>query len=140
MRRLIALSLVAGLLGAAGCETKSGTAPSTNPNKPGDTRKLTIAVSGDHTITQGATDDVMINVTRSNHQDPVTIEVKDLPKGVSLDSQDLTVPADKNSITIRLKAAPDAMPVTDHVFHIVGKAKDLTSEVLNVKLTVKAKS
>ena len=140
MRRLIALTLAVGLLGAFGCETKSGTAPSTNPNKPGDTRKITIAVSGDHTITQGTTDDIMVNVTRSNHQDPVTLEVTDLPAGVTLDSKDLTIPADKNSITVRLKAAPDAKPVTDHVFHMVGKAKDLTSEVLNIKLTVKAKS
>lgn len=139
MKRLMFTAVALGLIGVFGCETKSGTAPSTNPNKPGETRKLTLTVSGDHTITQGETDDVMIAVNRSNHKDDVTVEVKDLPTGVTLDSKDVTVPGDKNSITIRLKADANATPVENHVFHIVGKAKDLTSEVLNVKLTVKAK-
>jgi hypothetical protein len=139
MRQLIALTLAAGLIGAVGCESKSGTAPSTNPNKPDETRKLTVTVSGDHTITQGETDDVMVAVTRSHHKDDVTLEVSDLPTGVTLDSKDMTVPGDKSSVTIRLKADATAPPVSNHVFHIVGKAKDLTSEVLNVKLTVKAK-
>jgi hypothetical protein len=128
-----------GLIGTLGCEIKSGTAPSTNPNKPEETRKLTLAVSGDHTITQSETDDVMVAVTRSHHKDDVSLEVSDLPTGITLDSKDVTIPGDKNSITLRLKADANATPVKDHVFHMVGKAKDLTSEVLDVKLTVKAK-
>lgn len=139
MRRLIALTLAVGLVGVIGCEVKSGTAPSTDPNKPGETRKITIAVSGDHTVTQGETDDVLVTINRSNHKDEVTLEVSDLPQGVTLESKDVTIPADKSSVTLRLKADAAAPPVENHVFHIVGKAKDLTSEVLNVKLTVKAK-
>jgi len=140
MKRLMLSAIALGLISVLGCEVKSGTAPSTNPNKPEETRKLTLAVSGDHTITQGATDDVMVAITRSHHKDDVTLEVKDLPSGVILDSKDVTIPGDKNSATLRLKADANATPVKDHVFHIVGKAKDLTSEVLDVKLTVKAKS
>ena len=80
-----------------------------------------------------------INVNRDHFKDVVTLEVTDLPKGVSLESGDLSIPADQNNITLTLKAAADASTVTDHVFHIRGKAKDITSDPLNIKLTVKAK-
>ena len=96
-------------------------------------------MSGDHTITQGETDDVMVAVTRSHNKDDVTLEVSDLPQGVAVDTKDLTVPGDKSTFTLRLKADPAAPPVQNHEFHIVGKAKDIKSDVLNVKLTVKAK-
>jgi hypothetical protein len=140
MKRLLMLTLAVGLAGMLGCEQKSGTAPSTNPDKPGEVRKITLTASEDHTITQGQTDDVMVTVTRSHHQDPVTLEVSDLPTGVTVDSKDLTVPGDKHTLTLRLKADPTAPPVKDHVFHIVGKAADMKSDALNMKLTVKAKS
>ena len=139
MKRLMAVAVMVCLAGLLGCEQKSGTAPSTDPNKPDAVRKITVTVSGDHTITQGETDDVLVNVTRSNHKEPVTLEVSDLPTGVTLDSTDLTVPGDKNTITLRLKADPTAPAVKDHVFHIVGKAADIKSDTLNVKLTVKEK-
>jgi hypothetical protein len=139
MRKLIGMTLALGIIGVLGCEQKSGTAPSTNPNKPNETRSITVTTSGDHTITQGGTADVEIAVTRSNNKDEVTLSVADLPSGVTLDSKDLTVPGDKNTITIRLKAEPNALPVDNHEFHLVGKSKDITSDKLNVKLTVKAK-
>jgi hypothetical protein len=139
MRRLISFALCFALVGAIGCEMKSGTAPSTDPNKPDATRKLTLTVAKDHTITQGATDNVMVNVNRDNFKDVVTLEVTNLPKGVTLESRDMTIPADQNSITLTLKADADAPTVTDHQFQIVGKSKDIKSEPANIKLTVKAK-
>src|SRR3954464_13372347 len=60
MKRLLALTLAASLAGLIGCESKRGTAPSTNPNKPNETRSIRVTVSSDHTITQGETDDVMV--------------------------------------------------------------------------------
>jgi hypothetical protein len=136
--------LVTGALGflfiaATGCEQKSGTAPSTNPNNPNETRKITLTTSGSHSITEDGTTDMTVVVTRSHDKDDVTLSVTDLPKGVTLDSKDVTVPGDKNSVTLRLKADPTAPPVENHEFHIEGHAKDLKSEPLNVKLTVKAK-
>jgi hypothetical protein len=83
---------------------------------------------------------VSVLVNRSHNKDDVTLDVNDLPKGVTLDSKDVIVPGDKNTITLRLKADPTAPPVENHEFHIVGHAKDIRSEPLNVKLTVKAKS
>src|SRR5262245_12388220 len=139
MKRLITLTLAVGLAGLMGCEQKSGTAPSTDPNKPDAVRKITLTVSGDHTITQGVTDDILVNVMRSNHKEPVTLEVSDLPTGVTLDSKDLTIPVDKTTTTLRLRADASARPVKDHVFHMVGKAADIKSDSLNMKLTVKEK-
>jgi hypothetical protein len=139
MRKLIALSIVSALIGVAGCEMKSGTAPSTDPNNPNATRKLTATASSDHTITQGETDKVTVTVNRSNFKDDVTVEVSDLPEGVTLESRDMNIPADQNTITLTLKAAADATTTTDHLFQIVAKSKDIKSEPLNVKLTVKAK-
>jgi len=138
MKKLFAV-LTLGLAGVLGCENKSGTAPSTNPSQPNAVRKLTIMASGDHTITQNETDDVILTVNRDNFKEDITIEVMDLPKGVTLDSKDMTIPADQNKITIRLKADADAPPTKDHTFHIVGKSKDIKSDAMNVKLTVKAK-
>lgn len=138
MKKLLGMVMVFGLASVLGCETKSGTAPSTDPNKPKDVQKLTLTSSGDHTITQGETDDVMVNINRDNFKEPVTFDVKDLPRGVTLDSKDLTAPADKGTFTLRLKAAVDAPPTKDAVFHITGKSGDVKAE-LTVKLTVKAK-
>jgi hypothetical protein len=136
MKKLIAFALAIGLAGVFGCETKSGTAPSTNPNKP---RKISITAMDSHSITQDKTVEFMVDVTRTENNEPVTINVSDLPKGVTLETKDLTVPPDKSRITLTLKAEPDAPPVTDHVFHISGKAADITTEPKAIKLTVKAK-
>jgi hypothetical protein len=108
MKKLLSLMMAFGLVVAVGCEQKSGTAPSTDPNKPGATRKLTLTVSGDHTITQGETDKVMVNVNRDNFKEPVTLEVSNLPKGVTLESGSLEIPADQNNVTLVLKADPTA--------------------------------
>jgi hypothetical protein len=136
MKRLVAIILTVGLIGAIGCEQKSGTAPGTNPNKPD---KLTITVKDAHTVAQGDTDDVLVNVNRDNFKEPVTLEVSDLPAGVVVETKDLTIPADKSNLTIRLKAEPTAPPVKDHVFHIVGKSGAVKTDATNVKLTVTEK-
>lgn len=138
MKMLYTAALSVGILLPIGCEKASSTAPSTS-GRANDTRKLSVTVSGDHTITQDKTDDVMVMVNRDNFKDDVKLEVKDLPAGVSLVSTDLTIPGDKNTHTLTLKATADAATVKDHVFHIVAKAKDLPDVTVNVKLTVKAK-
>src|SRR5262245_40676618 len=66
MKRFLILTTAFALIVGTGCEMKSGTAPSTDPNKPSATRKLTVTASGDHTITQGESDKVMVNVMRDN--------------------------------------------------------------------------
>jgi hypothetical protein len=135
MKRLIAIAMAFALVGAVGCEQKSGTAPGTNPDKP---NKLTLRLAPSQTITQDKTDDMAINISRSQFNDPVTIEVKDLPKGVEVLTKDLTIQADKTMLTIHLKAAPDAPPVTDHPIKVIAKGGGAEADA-SVKLTVKAK-
>lgn len=137
MKRLIVAVLAFGLIGAVGCEQKSTTAP--NPANPNAPRKITLTVKDSQTITQDKTDEVNVGVNRTEFNGPVEIEVKDLPKGVTLETKDLTIPEGKNSLTLTLKAAPDAPPVTDHVFHISARAKEVGPVTTDVKLTVKAK-
>jgi hypothetical protein len=135
MKRLIAIALAFGLVGAVGCEQRSGTAPGTDPSKP---KKLTMTVKDSQTITQDKTDEIDVLVTRTQFSDAVTVEVKELPKGVTLETKDLSIPGDKNKITLTLKAAPDAQ-VGDHTIKIVAKGGGAEAEA-PVKLTVKAKS
>src|SRR5262245_21828045 len=61
MKRVFAMALAVSFAGLLGCEQKSGTAPSTDPNKPDAVRKITLTLSGDHTVTQGETDEVLVN-------------------------------------------------------------------------------
>jgi hypothetical protein len=138
MKRLVAIVLAFGLVGAVGCEQKSATAPGDDPNKP---KKLTLTVPNtNHTITQDQTDEVMVNINRDNFKDPVMITVTDLPTGVTLETKDMTIPADKSNLTLTLKASATAAPVTDHVFKITASAGSLKTDPQDVKLTVKAKS
>jgi hypothetical protein len=139
MRMLYTAALSIGILMPIGCEKASSTAPSTNPGRPQDVRKLEIMLSPDHTITQDSTDNIMVTVNRDNFKDEVKFDVRDLPTGVSLITADPTVAADKNSITLQLKATADAKTVKDHPFKVVAKAKDIPEVVKDVKLTVKPK-
>ena len=135
MKRLIAIAMAFALVGAVGCEQKSGTAPGTDPNKP---KKLTIRLADSQTITQDKTDDMTVNISRTQFSDPVTIEVRDLPKGVEVLTKDLTIPGDKTMLTVQLKAAPDAA-VGDHMIKVLAKGGGVEADA-SVKLTVKAKS
>lgn len=132
------LFLAFALVGAVGCEKASSTAPSTNPNKPGDTLKLTVAAK-DQTVTQGETDDVTIVINRDNFKEAVSIELRNLPAGVSVNTKDATIAADKNTFVVQIKAAADATPVKDHKFQVVGKAPGIPEVVLDKLITVKAK-
>jgi hypothetical protein len=135
--------LIAGcLLAAVGCKEATVSAPSKNPDRPNAARKLTVKSPGNQTVTQDQTDDMTVSVDRDNFSGPVTIDVRNLPQGVSLVTKDLTLPADKNSVTVTVKANPDAPPVVDHVVQVAAKAKDqsdLPETVTDFKLTVKAK-
>jgi hypothetical protein len=140
MRMLYTAALSVGILMPIGCEKSSGTAPSTNPSKPGETRQLTLTLPlPSQSITQGGPNEVMVNVNRDNFKEPVELDVKDLPKGVTVETKEMTVPADKNTFTITLRAAADAPPVNDHEVHIHAKAKDIKDVMVKLKLSVKAK-
>jgi hypothetical protein len=142
MKRLTILSAAVAALIAAGCEQGSSTAPSTNKNKPGEVRALKVTSPGSQTITQDKTDEMTVSINRDNFSGAVDIDLKNLPSGVTLETKDLTIPADKSSLVLTIKAGPTAPPVVDHAVTVSAKAKDqsdLKEATVDFKLTVKSK-
>ena len=148
MFKLVKLTVACGLVGTAvGCKEGSSTAPT--PSKPASdgsrstkTAKLTVKSPGSQTVTQDRTDELTVSIDRDNITGPVTIALEGLPKGVTVDTKDLTIAADKSSLVVTVKAAPDAAPVVDHVVQVTAKAKeatDLPPATTDFKLTVKSK-
>jgi hypothetical protein len=143
MIRFARLAIVCGLVAATGCgKSETSSAPSKDPAKPNTPRKLTVKAPSSQTVTQDRADEMTVSVDRDGFTGPVTIELKNLPKGVTVETKDMTLPADKNSLKVTVKAAPDAPAVVDHVVQVVAKAKDQADmpEVgSDFKLTVKTK-
>ncbi|MDY3558863.1 hypothetical protein R5W23_006037 [Gemmata sp. JC673] len=143
MNRFACLAVVLGILAAVGCgKTESSTAPSKDPAKPNTPRKLSVKAPASQTVTQDRADEMTVSVDRDGFSAPVTIELKNLPKGVTVETKDLTLPADKNSLKVTIKAAPDAPAVVDHVVQVAAKAKseaDVPEVASDFKLTVKSK-
>jgi len=57
-------------------------------------------------------------------------------------TKDMTIPADKLTVTVTIKASPIATPVEGHVVTVAAKArdqKDLPEATATFKLDVKAK-
>ena len=139
---IAACALAAALVG---CNEGTSTAPgtgrttsSTNRSDDDNVRKLTVTVREAQTITQNLTDDVTVMIDRDNFEGPVDIKISDLPAKVSVVTDKLTIPATDDSITVSLKAAADAPPVTDHVAKVSAKAKDMPEATTTFKLTVKS--
>jgi hypothetical protein len=124
---------------ACNSASSSSTAPSTNPNRPGEIRTLKIKVPAEKSIKQNSTADVDVTVDRKNFKGDVTLAFTDLPPGVTVASTDLTVPADKDSFKVALKAAADAKVENDQKVHVTAKAQDMHAESVEFKLEVKPK-
>jgi hypothetical protein len=146
MTRLTYAIAACALAAVVGCNTGTSTAPgtsrSTNQSADDGERKLEISVRGDQTITQDMTDEITVMIDRDNFSAPVEISIDNLPAGVSVVTKDMTIPADKDSLTVTLKAGPDAPPVTDHAVKISANAKNqtgLSEAPTQFKLTVKSK-
>jgi hypothetical protein len=142
MKRLIPTLFGVLALGLVGCDKGTSTAPSTDPGRPNAERRLSVTSPGSQTITQDRTNEMTISINRDRFEGPVEIKLDNLPKGVELVTQDMTIPSDKSSVKATLKAAPDATPVTDHEVKAIAKAKeqkDLPEATVPFKVTVKAK-
>lgn len=127
-------------MAAAGCsKSETSSAPSRDPAKPNTPRKLTVKAPSGQTVTQDRADEMTVSVSRDGFSSPVTIELKNLPKGVTVETKDLTLPADKDSLKVTIKAAPDAPAVVDHVVQVVARAADMPEVASDFKLTVKTK-
>jgi hypothetical protein len=130
------------LLGAIGCEKSTSSAPSTDPARPNAVRKLSLTKPGSQTVTQDKTDEMSISINRDRFEGPVDVKIDNLPKDVEVVTRDMTIPADKSSLTVTLKAGPNAPTVTDHESKVTARAKnekDLPEVTETFKVTVKGK-
>lgn len=141
MKRLILAGVVVAAVGLAGCKEGSSVAPSTNPNRPQDARKLDIKSPGSQTITQDATDEMTISIDRHNFQGPITIGLDSatLPKGISVVTKELTIPEGKDSLTLTIKATPNATPTEGHKVRVTASGSGMPEAATDFPLTVKAK-
>ena len=138
MTRLILSLFAVGALALAGCDKGKTSAPSTDPNKPGETRELTVLAPGDQTLEKNKTNTFTVTIKRSNFTDPVDIKVENLPAGVKVVSPDkLQIPGDKSTLDVTLKADGDAKPVNDHKVTIKASAKDMKEAVAQFEVDVK---
>lgn len=144
MNRILLAILSIALALPIGCSTSGSgtTAPSNNPEKPTATRKLTVKAPREKTIKQNGTVDADISVSRDNFTGPVEIEFHKLPAGVTVVTQDLTIPEGKDSVKVTLRAAADAKILESQMVEVTAKAKgqkDLKEDKVDFKLDVKAK-
>lgn len=142
MKRFICSVLGLAVVGLAGCQQGSSVASSTKPGAPGETRVLKVTSPGEQNITQDGIDDMTISISRTNFNGAVEIKIDNLPKDVKVTTEDLTIPAGKDSLTVSLKASPTAGVVEDHMVKVTATAKgesDMQPATVEFKLDVKAK-
>jgi len=126
---------------AAGCENKTtttGSVPGAGTSGTAAVKKLTVKRPTGQSIKQGDSDQVSISINRDNFNDPVTIRLENLPKGVVCVESQVVVPAGEKSIKLTLKAAPDA-EVGEHDVKIAATAPGIDENVQTFKLDVKDK-
>jgi hypothetical protein len=81
-------------------------------------------------VTIGETAKLEIKISREGFDDPVSIDITDLPAGVSVVEQDRTIANEKDKLTLTLKAEAAAKPVKGAVVKITakgGKAQPITA-------------
>lgn len=137
MKRSVAVA--AGLVALAGCNQGTSSAPATAPGQTAP-RRLTVRALYEHKVHRDGTDELTVTVDRDNFAGPVTVAVRDLPAGVSLVTTDMTIPAGKESLTVTVKATPDAPLVDDHVVRVAATAPDMPEASTTFKLDVMPKS
>lgn len=125
MKRVLLSLMCFALVIATGCKpSATATGSSTDPADTSKVRKLNVNAPKDVSIKQNGTTEFEISVNRDNFKGPVAIELKNPPAGVSVVTQDLTIPAGKDSVKVALKATAEATVADNNKVTIVGKAKE----------------
>lgn len=146
MNRIYLAAVGVAVFALAGCGKEGTSTAPPKPDtqapgeKPGEKRKLTVKAPGGQNVTRDMTTDFSVSVDRDNFAGAITIELRDLPKGVSVVTKEMTIPAGKDSLTVTVKAAPDAPVMENHVVRVSAKATDMPEAVTDFKLDVKAKN
>jgi hypothetical protein len=124
---------VAGSIGA--CNKESSSVEGTGG------KKLTLDNPGDHTIQQGETDKLDIEITRTNFDEAVDVEIADLPAGVTVSGgSKKTIPAGQAKLDdVTLVAAADAAIVKDHRVSLTATGPEGKKVTQYFKVTVRSK-
>jgi hypothetical protein len=101
-------------------------------------KKLTLKAPGNTTIKQDDTAAITVHITRDKFNDPVELKFNNLPKGVTVMENDLTISKDAKEAKLTLKAAPDAEPVDDHKVTVHASGGGLQQDA-TFNVTVKKK-
>lgn len=81
-------------------------------------QRLIVYRPANESITQGDKDDVDIRVSREDFDGALTVSISDLPEGVSVLNENMTIERHEGKFTLSLMAAPDAPVVKDHIVHV----------------------
>jgi hypothetical protein len=101
-------------------------------------REISLVAPSDQTIERGGTTDVVVAISRSGIEGPITIRVEELPAGVAAVEKEFLIPADKSSQPIRLRADADAALVDDAVVKVVAGGPDAMSLADHFRIDVVA--
>jgi len=124
MKRILLPLMGFALIVATGCKPSGSASGSSTEQDPSKTRKLTVKSPGDQTVKVDGTDEFTISISRDNFKGPVAVEIKNLPQGVSVTTQDLTIPADKDSVKVAVKASGSAKVADNNKVTATAKAKE----------------
>lgn len=136
MKKFILLCIA--LAATTGCNntTKTGSTRLSPTSNESVAKTLSLTAAKEQTIEKNGTDKVDVSVSRTNFEDPVTIAVTNLPKGIELVDKELTIASGSKTITFTLKAAPDAV-AGDHQVTLTASAPGVPNNSQTFKLTVK---
>ncbi len=126
------LVAVAALVGLVGCGE-------TGKVKGPGGKELKLTAPANTTIKQGESKDVTATIKRTKFDDPVTVELSDLPSGVTADETKKTLEKGQTTAKFTLKAAADANPEEGHKVKVTARAADMTEGPLEFTLNVKKK-
>jgi hypothetical protein len=102
-------------------------------------KKLTLRAPADASLNQGGTTTISVDITRDKFNDPVALKYTDLPEGVSIMENDLTISKDASSAKLTLKADDDAKLVDAHKVTVTASGGGISMGA-TFRLTVKKKS
>jgi uncharacterized membrane protein len=136
MKKFILLCVA--LAATTGCNntTKTGSTRVSPTSNEQVAKTLSLTSAKEQTIEKNGTDKVDVSISRTNFEDPVTIAVTNLPKGVELVDKELLIASGSKSLTFTLKAAADAV-AGDHQVTLTASAPGVPNNSQTFKLTVK---
>jgi len=130
----LSLVVMCGLVvGLVGCGQSSTTVQGS-----GD-KKLTLSAPKSVTVETGGKAELKLTVKREKFDDPVTIEITDLPKGVTVQETDLKFDKGTTEKTFTLKAADDAAGEEGHKARVSASGGGMKAGPEEVTVNVKKK-